>query len=135
MAEGFEGFSVETGLFVAPHQMAGIRGFSVEIGSGIAINPQLGLQGFAIERFVRHLISLTFTDLLGIATGHRLDELEVAVPDGRIFNLGSDIPYGTIPVPYCFYDDMHSGQVKVSGYKRCYWPSAGVAEEYFEYFI
>ena len=120
---GFQGFAIEQGNFLAPDPLRGLKGFTVEEGQGIAINPQLGAQGFAIEKIVRRLNSLLFANLLPFVTNSRIDNLTVTLPDGRTFALGSNLAYGTISVPFCFFDEADEGSIEVAGTRRGTWPN------------
>ena len=133
---GWNGIAVEEGQFPATDPIGGWKGVAVEEGQGLSINPQLGTQGLAVEKIIRRLNSLAFGNLLPFVTNPRLDELRVTMPDGRVFELGSNLAYGTISVPFCFFDEADEGEIQITGYRRATWPNPiGERFEYFERMI
>lgn len=129
--DGFSGFSIEplTSFVIHPavdKQLLplGFSGISVEpLTSFIPTRNEslLGFAGFAVEKIIRRLNSLAFGNLLSFVTNPRLDELRVTLPDGRVFELGSNLAYGTISVPFCFFDEADEGSIQVTGTRRGTW--------------
>ena len=135
---GFKGIAIENKNSIAGEPLLGFKGVSIEqlyVPLGGSIPTQQGTKGFAAQKFLRRLNSLLFTNLLPFVSNPRLDNLTVTLPDGRVFALGSNLEYGTISVPFCFFDEADEGSIEVTGTRRGTWPNAIEYSEPFTFTV